>query len=85
MRDTRRRGCYVDLGSELQFVPNGGSKPSKLSEDLLLDELLDVRHLVRARARGLAPRAQHPLISSRRNCMGISPLTACLNLRSDQG
>ena len=55
MRDTCRRGRYVDLGSELQIVPNGGSKPSEPSEDLLLDELLDVRHLVRARARGLAP------------------------------
>jgi hypothetical protein len=60
MRDTYRRGRYVDLGSELQIVPNGGSKPLSRSEDLLLDELLDVHHLVRARARGLPPALNIP-------------------------
>jgi hypothetical protein len=60
MRDTCRRGRYVDLGSELQIVPNGGSKPSKPSEDLLLDELLNVRHLRTSSREGSAPRSQHP-------------------------
>jgi len=75
MRDTCRRGRYVDLGSEWQIVPNGGSKPSEPSEDLLRDEVLDVRHLVRARARGL-PRLSTSIDIIAPEPHGISPPTA---------
>lgn len=77
MRGTCRRGRYVDLGIELQIVPNSGSRASEPSEDLLLNELLSVYHLVRARARALSPPGLNiPDSIARRSCMGFSLPTA---------
>jgi hypothetical protein len=56
MRDTCRCGCYVDLGSELQIVPNGG-QASEPSEGFLLDERLDVRPPRASSREGSAPPA----------------------------
>jgi hypothetical protein len=67
-------------------VPNGGSKPSKPSEDLLLDELLNVRHLRTSSREGSGPPALNiPDIIASELHEHFPLLLPCLNLRSEQG